>query len=514
VPLQGSPLLKLIVGWSLLALAWVFANPPFAAPDEQDHYVRAVGIAEGHLVGAPAPEARIGADSAEIRFDKSTQRAVLVPARLDPTPFNCYLADPHLSAACLDRPPRKGPPAWLVTSVGTYPPLALLAPAAVVGAGQNPLEADRLGRLANMPFALALLIAAAVTLFQSTADWLSLAGILAACTPTAIFLAASLNPSGLSVCAGIALTASLLRIGRDKSTPRAAWPLFGLSGAALTLTHPTGLPWALLLVGGFVAFEGFGSTRRLVRKHGRAAVWGICVFATGVVASLTWKALYGPATPVAYRAIRLALSRVPSQSWSGVRDLVAGFGYLEFRMPLVVYLLWFALVGAIAIAAVSAGRGRERNGVILAGALAFLVPVGVWLVFGRATGIGINGREYMPVLVAFPMLAGEVVYRNRDRISRRTAVALAVLAAQAGVLQFIAWYLNGRRAAVGISGSLLFISHAHWKPPLGWLLWIAVAGCGVLVLASTSIGSLSPDLPNLRRRARSMFANTNAGSEL
>jgi hypothetical protein len=365
-----------------------------------------------------------------------------------------------------------------------------------------------------MPFALALLIAAAVTLFQSTADWLSLAGILAACTPTAIFLAASLNPSGLSVCAGIALTASLLRIGRDKSTPRAAWPLFGLSGAALTLTHPTGLPWALLLVGGFVAFEGFGSTRRLVRKHGRAAVWGICVFATGVVASLTWKALYGPATPVAYRAIRLALSRVPSQSWSGVRDLVAGFGYLEFRMPLVVYLLWFALVGAIAIAAVSAGRGRERNGVILAGALAFLVPVGVWLVFGRATGIGINGREYMPVLVAFPMLAGEVVYRNRDRISRRTAVALAVLAAQAGVLQFIAWYLNGRRAAVGISGSLLFISHAHWKPPLGWLLWIAVAGCGVLVLASTSIGSLSPDLPNLRRRARSMFANTNAGSEL
>jgi hypothetical protein len=134
-------------------------------------------------------------------------------------------------------------------------------------------------------------------------------------------------------------------------------------------------------------------------------------------------------------------------------------------------------------------------------------------VFGRAVGIGINGREYMPFLVAFPMLAREVVYRNRDRISRATAVTLAVLTALGGVLQFVAWYLNGRRAAVGTSGSLLFFGHAHWSPPLGWLPWIAVAGCGVLMLASTSISALKPDFPNLRRGSRSMSASTSAGSE-
>jgi hypothetical protein len=114
----------------------------------------------------------------------------------------------------------------------------------------------------------------------------------------------------------------------------------------------------------------------------------------------------------------------------------------------------------------------------------------LWIVFARAAGIGLNGREYMPLLVAFPMLAGEIVYRNRARISTTLAGTLAALATTAGVLQFIAWYLNGRRAAVGIAGSLLFPADADWGPPLGWLVWVAVAGCGALMLAATSVGSL------------------------
>ena len=493
--MRESAQIRLLIGWSLLALAWVFANPPLAAPDEQDHYVRAVGIAQGHLVGAPAPEARIGADPAEIRFDQQTQRAVVVPAKLDPTPFNCYLANPRLSAACIGRPPRAGMPARLVTSVGTYPPVGLLAAAAVVQAGENPPQAVLFGRVVTMPIALALLIAAAAVLFAPSGGWLSLVGILAACTPTAIFLASSLNPSGLSVSAGIALTASLRRIGRDTGAQARAWVLFGLSGALLALSHPTGLPWALLLTAGVVAFTGVRTAWRLTREHRRPAAFGIGLFAAGALASLTWHAIHGPNTPIAYRGIRYALGMVPKQSWAAVRDLVGGFGYLEFRLPVAVYLLWFALVAVVAIAAVRAGSRRERNGVLAAGALACIVPVSVWMVFGRAVGIGINAREYMPVLVAFPMLAGEVVYRNRDRLSRATAVSLATLAPLAAAVQFVAWYLNGRRAAVGTSGPLLFLSDPEWQPPLGWLPWIAVAGCGVLLLASTSVTSLSPRLP-------------------
>jgi len=396
-----------------------------------------------------------------------------------------------LTAGCLVRPTVKGPPVRLVTSVGAYPPVGLLAAAAVVRRGENALDADRLGRLAGMPVAVALLILAAVALFQSADGWLSLAGILGACTPTAIFLAASMTPSGLSVSAGIALTASLLRIGRPDLAPRWVWVLFGLSAGALALSHPTGIAWAILLIVGFVASDGVGATRQRVRRQLRVALPGLGLLAAGILASLVWQTLYGPSTPLAYRAIPLALTHAPDQYWDGVRDLVGGFGYLEFRLPLVVYLLWFVFVIGLAAAAVRVGRPREKLSVIAAAALAILVPVGLWTLFGRAVGTGLNGREYMPLLVAFPLLAGEVVYRNRARLSAMLLRTLAALACTTGVLQFIAWYLNGRRAAVGIAGSLLFPAHAQWSPPLGWIPWLLLAGAGALMLVIVSIAPLA-----------------------
>jgi hypothetical protein len=245
-----------------------------------------------------------------------------------------------------------------------------------------------------------------------------------------------------------------------------------------------------LLVAGFVALDGIGTARRRVRRQLRVAWPGLSVFAAGILASLAWEALYGPNTAIAYRAIRLALSRAPDQYWRGVRDFIAGFGYLEFRLPLVVYLLWIGFVVLLALAAFRVGGRRERRSVIAAGALTVVVPVGVWIVFGRAAGIGIIGREYMPVLVAFPLLAGEVVYRHRARLSTRFAGVLMTLASTAGILHFLAWYLNGRRAAVGTAGHLLFPADARWSPPLGWAGWITVAACGALILAAASVSSL------------------------
>jgi hypothetical protein len=490
--MRSSVLTRLALGWALLAVAWVFANPPFAAPDEMDHFVRAVGIAEGDLIGGRAPNVNLGADLAEIKFDKSTQRAVAVPANLDPVPFNCYIVNPLDSAACLHRAPLRGPAVRLITSVGDYPPLGLLAPAVVLRSAHDPLQADRLGRVAAVIVALVLLIAAAAAVFEPAEGWLSLIGVLAACTPTAIFLAASLNPSGLATAAGIAMSASLLRIGRPGATPGWVWVLLGLGGSALVLGHPTGLEWATLLIVGFIAFEGLPTVRRLVRERARPASVGIGLLALGILAALVWQELYGPITPIAYRAIRLALGRAPGYTWNGLRDLVAGFGYLEFRVPLPVYLLWFAFVGALAAIALRVGSRHERRAVVVAAVVAVLLEPAVWIVFGRAAGIGIIGREYLPVLVAFPMLCGEVVYRHRASLAARDATALVSLATITALLQFIAWYLNGRRSAVGMSGSLLFASHAGWSPPLGWVVWLAVGACGALLLASVPLSRLAP----------------------
>ncbi len=488
--MRSSVLTRLVLGWTLLALAWVFANPPFAAPDEMDHFVRALGISDGILIGDAAPHVNLGADPAEIKFDKSTQRAVWVPAALDPAPFNCYIINPLDSAACLHRPPLRGPPVRLITSVGNYPPLGLLAPALVLRGGHDPPQADRLGRVVAVIIALAFLIGAAAAVFDPAAGWLSLAGVLAACTPMAIFLAASLSPSGLTTAGGIAMTAALLRIGRPDLTPAWVWVLLGLSGSALVLSHPTGLEWAVLLIVGFVAFEGLATTRRVVVEHARPARVGLGLLALGILAALVWQGLYGPATPIAYRAIRHALGQVPGYTWNGLRDLVAGFGYGEFRVPLLVYLLWFAFVGALAAVALRVGSRRERRAVVVAGVVAVLLAPAVWIVFGRAAGIGIIGREYLPVLVAFPMFCGELVYRHRSSLPARATIVLSALATVAAALQFVTWYLNGRRSAVGTGGPLLFAAHATWSPPLGWAAWLAVGAAGALLLASVSVTRL------------------------
>ena len=189
--------------------------------------------------------------------------------------------------------------------------------------------------------------------------------------------------------------------------------------------------------------------------------------------------------------MRLALGEAPGYTWNGLRDLVAGFGYLEFRIPLPLYLLWFAFVGALAAVAVRVGDRRQRRVVVIAGVLGVLLIPAVWMVFGRAAGIGIIGREYLPVLVGFPMLCGEVLYRQRARLARRDTASLASLATIAAVIQFVAWYLNGRRSAVGTGGPLLFVPHAGWTPPLGWVPWLAVGACGALLLASVPLGRLS-----------------------
>jgi len=41
----------LVAGFALLALAWVFTNPPGAGPDEAANYIKAVAVGQGDFLG-------------------------------------------------------------------------------------------------------------------------------------------------------------------------------------------------------------------------------------------------------------------------------------------------------------------------------------------------------------------------------------------------------------------------------------------------------------------------------
>jgi len=49
---SARPPLALIVAYACIAVAWAMTNAPFAAPDEAEHYIRAVGVSDGRLVAA------------------------------------------------------------------------------------------------------------------------------------------------------------------------------------------------------------------------------------------------------------------------------------------------------------------------------------------------------------------------------------------------------------------------------------------------------------------------------
>ena len=76
-------------------------------------------------------------------------------------------------------------------------------------------------------------------------------------------------------------------------------------------------------------------------------------------------------------------------------------------------------------------------------------------------------------------------------------VGAAVLAGVAACLG-ISWWLNEYRYSVN-SGSLFFLGHTVWQPPLGWAPWIACGVLGLLALLVAGIGGWSRSTRSLKR---------------
>jgi Predicted membrane protein (DUF2142) len=205
------------------------------------------------------------------------------------------------------------------------------------------------------------------------------------------------------------------------------------------------------------------------------------------VATVYWNLRYGAPVRVELGALDVAAKQTPGNYWDFVRQLVGAFGYLEYRLPNILYSVWFALVAALGLAALAVGSTRGRRAVLIAAAVSICLPIAFWVFLGRAIGSGMSGRQFLPLLVAFPMVCGEIVYRERERLTARAKNAIAALVIAAGAVQFGAWYLNGRRSAVGNDGSLLFPFHAQWTPPLGWTLWLLCAAVGALLLSTVPV---------------------------
>ena len=470
-------------GWAALLLAWLVSNPPFLAPDEPAHYLRAIAVGEGKLDATPTVE---------------------VPADLwarwrDPGGPTCNAGDQERSAACVTDAVPADDPVRITTAAGAYPPLYYLAPGVALRAGRNPFDAVRLARAAGAVVSFAFLALALALLVARENERLSLTGLLLAVSPMVLFVLASLNSSSLEIAAGIAFFAALLRLSRDAAAAKGwVWAAAAVAGVALGLSRATGVLWIVLDVVLFVGLAGPRRALAVFRAARGAAVATAALLVIAAVTNRVWEQLNGNA--ITQQGSTAAAeggsgSSVRSLYWHGFQQLrrvfdeeVGVFGWLDSVMPYPAYPAWEALVAGIVILAFVAATRRER--VVLVGAVALSAAVVVWLsaTLVAATGADVQGRHVLPFAVVVPMLAGELLFRNRARLALLDLGALfGLVALGVAGLQLVGWLTNSFRQSVGIEGPRFFLTHAAWSPPLGWLSWLFVALVGAALLAAPAL---------------------------
>lgn len=483
----------LTAAWVLLSFVWIWTNPIGSAPDEGDHYVRAIAAGYGEFTGSYAPPL-----PSDPPGTPNGRRYFTIPAGLAPAvQFACDAFHPEKSAACQDGPGVPPRSTVVLSSAASYMPTGYILPGLLMRLAADPYSALRLGRLASALTALSLLGIAAGSLWSRRRSPLALAGLLLAVTPMQIFLLTEVGPNGLEIAASICFLAVGMRLVRPGApTGMRHWAALAYAGAILATARPTGPLWVvggtivLLLLGGGSVLLG-----NLRRTMPSALLAGAIVVA-GVVANVIWQSGF-------HDTVHVSPSRLISSFWDGVafvpglfQEMIGFFGWIDTVLPTRAYLGWEVAVIALALAAVVLGTWRQRLLVIL---LAIGIPLAcggltvyLTLAFGlQIVGQGVQGRYLMPMVVWFPLVCGEVLQLRWSM--RRLAFAGGVTAALTilvACFQFGAWYLNSRRYAVGVGGPLLFFRGPAWSPTGGWAFWIAAAVVATALMALGGVSTL------------------------
>ncbi|MBW3574391.1 MAG: DUF2142 domain-containing protein [Actinobacteria bacterium] len=489
-----------VLAYLTLVVAWVGANPPGAAPDEPAHYVKALAAGGGALVGTPPPagseEGLSAVTPGQKAWQARTTRLVPVPPSLAAPPWlacNAHLTE--VSSAC--REPGEPAPERAVqpTYVGTYQPFLYLAPGWLARLAGDASDAILLARGAGAIVAVTLFALAVLALWDPDAGAASLVGLLLALTPMVVFLASAVSASGAEVAAGLCYLAAVLRLARPGPPSSSTWVALAVGGSVLSLSRSLGPMWVVLGAAVLPAASGVGRTRAVLRGGGWRAVAAGSAVALSMASSIAWE-LTRQVHPEAGRGVILggvvpALGELPEV----YRQHVGVFGWLDTQLPTEAYLVWSLGLGAIGVSAMVLGSARQRLVLAVLALASVMLSVVVSAALIRPTGFGMQARYVMPLTVVVPLFAGEVVRSQWARVRSwvlRAALWPAV-AAVAGV-QFLAWYTNARRQAVGTDGPKLFLGAAEWQPPLGWLAWMVLAllGSALLVLAAVAAGPGRP----------------------
>ena len=463
--LLGATMFALMVVWSLM-------TPLFSGPDEPANYIKSAAAIRGEWVGSEfAPSMQMSYWTTYVHVNPQFGTPNLIPWQ-----FASFPDRPGYDIAVEDAP-ANDVPTW--TNMGRYPVLPFLFSGVGTLLGPNDLSA-RFARIMTS-FVCAMLCAAAVMAMIKRKN--SVVGILASCVPGTIFLASTMNPSAVEICAAIAMWAIAPMV---VSGPIERWTkiAFVLSGLFLILTRPLGPAfYGFILLLSFVASPHRLKLNVLVRDNWRvfgihlaailfAGWWYLTVYSF----ELSPKISDGIPSISIRSQIESALRHIPTL----LDQAVGNFGWLDSPMPR----------GALIVACVSLllliGRGMASQSKREISAVLVLVTTTVLLVvaqdlnyYSLLRNFGSQGRHIVPLLVGLPIVASTAfVWGRKWEVAGVGLWGLVMVWSGLGAL---------RRYTVGINGDNamdMFRARA-WNPILGFwptVIMLALSVIGVVCL--------------------------------
>jgi hypothetical protein len=458
----------------VLMAAWTFMTPLFSGPDEPSNFVRSAAVVRGDWVGdnvLPSPLKSYWTTT--VNIDPQFGAANNIPWCFAP------FSDQPGCGARLEDAQVTDNPAW--TNMGRYPIVSFFISGigTVFGAQDLSVRAARL----LMGSACALLLALTVAVMKRRAA--SSIGVVMAVLPGTVFLASTMNPSALEICAAVALW-SIMPVVVTSNHTRFNALAFGVAGVLLILTRAIGpVLYALIIALSYVATKQRRSLAMIAKQYRSVmAVHGLAVVFAGwwyleIYSYQTNNALSAGIPSMSLRSqMELAIRHIPML----LDQAVGNFGWLDAPMPRVALYIVVVLYSVVFFKGFIVGSANARAAMIFL-CLATVVVVIILDVnyYSLLRNFGSQGRHIVPLLVGLPMIAAtSIVWKRNWEVVTVGIWGLVMVWAGLGAL---------RRYTVGINGNnaMDMFTDRAWNPVLGF--WPTVM---MLILSTLAVVCLFP----------------------
>ncbi|KOV79937.1 DUF2142 domain-containing protein [Nocardia sp. NRRL S-836] len=460
------------LGFLLVNAGWAFAAPYDGPPDEEQHVLRAAGIMQGDIV----PDGR-------------TQ---LVPQSLDKNNAvgpdgsvehrNCFPMHVTVAADCAEEPGGDTSLTERYVSEARFNPIYYSLVGWPLGFWPE-WKGIMAARLLNGALMAAMLACAVVAAVRWTRYKAALVGVVAAVTPMTAHLGGAVNPNGVEITAGLTLAISLLALlheKRDDLNKPALW-LAVVSGAVLVTPRFSGVMWLFVILGVMVLPVSWQRVRFLFRQ--RLVMVGIGVVVLATVLSAAWT-LYTKTAELTERNLGYGFKDVLRSAfmdmWPNVANQMVGvMGWAETLMPRLVYVVWFAALGFLVLAALVVGKRVDRWRMVLYFVGSFVPYAAMEIILINQTNWFNQGRYFLPGAVGIPLLAAHVMAHRLftpDHFRTMTRLLATLLLP----IHFVCLAFTMTRWQ---SGTAIFNPlKGSWHPPYGSVLPLVLGLAGVLVL--------------------------------